>query len=129
MMIVTKLDRLARSTTDMLNIVTDLGRRGIKFRSVAEPWANTDSPAAELMLTVMAGIAPFERGRIRERQTEGIDKAREAGRYIGPKRKITPEMVAAKLAEGLGASAVAKALGCRRATFYRDASATNSSAR
>ena len=80
--VVTELDRLARSSLDMLQIITGFGRRGGKFRSLAEPWASTDNPAAELMLTVMAGIAQFERGRIRERQ-EGIAHAKAAGKYRG----------------------------------------------
>jgi DNA invertase Pin-like site-specific DNA recombinase len=50
-LVVTKLDRLARSTLDMLTIITKLGERGVKFVSLAEPWANTDSPASKLMLT------------------------------------------------------------------------------
>lgn len=69
-LVVTKLDRLGRNTIDMLTLITDLGKRGIKFTSLAEPWANTDSPAAELILTLMVGVATFERGRSRERQLE-----------------------------------------------------------
>jgi DNA invertase Pin-like site-specific DNA recombinase len=84
--IVTKLDRLARSTLDMLQVITSLGKRAITFKALAEPWASTDNPAAELMLTVMAGIAQFERGRLRERQAEGIARAKAAGKYRGRKR-------------------------------------------
>jgi len=117
--IVAKLDRLARSTIDMLTIITDLGKRGVKFQSLAEPWANTDTPAAELMLTLMAGVAQFERGRIRERQIEGIQRARAAGKYKGRKRKVTERDIWNALDRGLGPTAVSKELGCGRATVYR----------
>mgnify|MGYP001287888342 CR=1 FL=1 len=119
-LIVTRLDRLARSTIDMLNIVTGLGKREVLFRSLAEPWANTDSPAAELMLTVMAGIAQFERGRIRERQLEGIAKAKAAGKYKGRKRvPVTAETIRELQAKGLKMTKIAKELRCGRATLYR----------
>jgi DNA invertase Pin-like site-specific DNA recombinase len=62
----------------MLNIITDLGKRSIKFQSLAEPWASTDNPAAELMLTEMAGIAQFERRCIRERQPRASERALRA---------------------------------------------------
>lgn len=117
--IVAKLDRLARSTIDMLTIITDLGKRGVKFQSLAEPWANTDTPAAELMLTLMAGVAQFERGRIRERQREGIERAKAAGKYRGRKRPVTQADIWAALDRGLGPTEAAKALGCGRATVYR----------
>lgn len=118
-LVVCKLDRLARSTIDMLTIVTGLAQRGVKFQSLAEPWANTDSPAAEMLLTFMAGVAQFERGRIRERQREGIEKAKAKGIYRGKKRKITAELVRPLKAEGLGPAAIAKRLGCSRMTVYR----------
>ena len=117
-LIVTKLDRLARSTLDMLLIITDLGKRRMKFMSVAEPWANTDSPAAELMLTVMAGIAQFERGRIRERQRDGIAKAKAEGKYKGRKRAFSDERLMGLLEQNLGITAIAKELKSSRQTIY-----------
>ncbi len=117
--VVAKLDRLARSTIDMLTIITDLGKRGVKFQSLAEPWANTDTPAAELMLTLMAGVAQFERGRIRERQIEGIARAKAAGKYRGRRRKVKAPDVWAALDRGLNPTDAAKELGCGRATVYR----------
>jgi DNA invertase Pin-like site-specific DNA recombinase len=118
-LVVTKLDRLARSTIDMLTIITELAKRGVKFTSLVEPWANTDSPAAELLLTMMAGVAQFERGRIRERQAEGIAKAKTAGKYRGRKRKVNVDDVLRLKAQGLGATAIAKQLGCKRQSVYR----------
>lgn len=118
---VTKLDRLARSTIDMLTIIIGLSERGIKFTSIAEPWANTDSPAAEFMLTCMAGVATFERGRIRERQREGIARAKLLGKYKGRKRKIgvTLDAIKALKGRGLTPSQMAAELNCGRATIYR----------
>lgn len=79
--VVTKLDRMARNTLDMLTIIQDLSNRKVKFISLAEPWANTDSPAGELILTIIAGVADFERKRIRERQMAGIEAAKAKGVY------------------------------------------------
>jgi DNA invertase Pin-like site-specific DNA recombinase len=62
-----------------------LGQRGVGFRSLAEPRADTTSPAGKLMLTVMAGVAEFERERIKERQREGIARAKANGKYKGRK--------------------------------------------
>jgi DNA invertase Pin-like site-specific DNA recombinase len=118
--IVTKLDRLARSTIDMLTIITGLAKRGVTFKSLAEPWANTDSPAAELMLTVMAGIAQFERGRIRERQRDGIAAAKLAGKYRGRSKKpVTADAINALKAEGKSMREIGVELGAGRATLYR----------
>ena len=130
LLMVTKLDRLARSTIDMLTIVTDLAKRGVTFRSLAEPWANTDSPAAELMLTVMGGIAQFERGRLRERQLDGIERvkrnrevSKETGmyKYSGRARKrgVTLAAIIELKAKGLKPGQIAKELSCGRATVYR----------
>ena len=106
-LVVTKLDRLARSTLDMLMIITKLGERGVKFVSLAEPWVNTDSPASKLMLTVMAGIAEFERGRIRERQREGIVLAKTKGVFKGGKVRFDPSVIQQKRAEGMTPAQIA----------------------
>lgn len=120
-LVVTKLDRLARNTIDTLAIITDLGRRGVRFVSLAEPWANTDTPAAELVLTLMAGVAQFERARIRERQTEGIAKAKAAGKYRGraPTARAKAAEIRLLLDSGLGPSEAARRLGVSRASVYR----------
>jgi len=117
--IVTKLDRLARNTVDMLTIITDLGDRGVFFRSLAEPWADTTSPAGRLMLTVMAGVAEFERARIKERQREGIDRAKAEGRYKGSSRRHDRSTIWGLLDEGLPKAEVARRLGCNAMTVYR----------
>lgn len=118
-LIVTKLDRLARNTLDMLSIITELGEKGVGFKSLAEPWADTTNAAGKLMLVVMSGVAEFDRDRIRERQAEGIAAAKEKGIYKGAKQRFDPEAIRAKAAEGLGPTAIAKALGCTPMTVHR----------
>ena len=119
-LVVTKLDRLARSTLDMLTIITQLGERGVTFVSLAEPWANTDNPASKLMLTVMSGIAEFERGRLRERQREGIAVAKaKGGVFQGGKVRFSAAVIQQKRAEGMKPTEIARHLGCNPATVFR----------
>lgn len=118
-LVVTKLDRLARSTLDMLTVITDLGERGVKFTSLAEPWANTDSPAAKLMLTMMAGVATFERERIKERQREGIEAAKARGVYKGRKPTVPRERVLELLDGGMGPAEVARTLKIGESSVFR----------
>lgn len=118
-LVVTKLDRLARNTLDMLSIIQELGARGVGFRSLAEPWADTTSPAGKLMLTVMAGVAEFERERIKERQREGIKRAKANGVYKGGTVKHDPEAIRAMVSAGKSKAAVARELGCSVMTVHR----------
>jgi len=87
--LVTRLDRLARSTRDLLNILGTLAERGVVFRSLSDTWADTTTPHGRLMLTVLGGLAEFERELIRSRTSEGRRRARERGQAFGPKRKLT----------------------------------------
>jgi DNA invertase Pin-like site-specific DNA recombinase len=87
-LIVTRLDRLARSTFDLLGIMAQIAKRGALFRSLAEPWADTSTPTGRLMLTLLGGIAEFERHLIRERTAEGRERARKAGVRFGAKPKL-----------------------------------------
>jgi DNA invertase Pin-like site-specific DNA recombinase len=89
--IVTRLDRLARSTRDFLNIVHELNEAGAKFRSIAEPWADTTSDLGQLVLTVLAGIAEFERKLIRARTEAGIQRARENKVQFGRKPRLNAQ--------------------------------------
>jgi DNA invertase Pin-like site-specific DNA recombinase len=118
-LLVAKLDRLARSTVDMLTIITDLGKRGVKFTSLAEPWADTTSAAGELMLTVMAGVAQFERKRIKERQREGIDAAKQKGVYRGRKPTVPVDRVRELRAQGVGPAQIARELGISESSVFR----------
>ena len=70
-LVVTRLDRLARSTRDLLNVLHAVSERGAAFRSLADAWCDTSSPHGELMVTVLAGLATFERHLIRSRTEEG----------------------------------------------------------
>lgn len=88
-LVVTKLDRLARNTRDLLSIVDRIGKAGAGLISLAEPWADTTTPAGQLILTVFAGIAEFERGRILERTNEGRVNAKKNGVRFGRPRALT----------------------------------------
>lgn len=81
--VVTKLDRLARSSRDLHNIVHDLEASECGFVSLGESWCDTTTAAGKLMMTVMGGIAEFERGLIQARCEEGIARAREQGKKFG----------------------------------------------
>lgn len=118
-LVVCKLDRLARNTVDTLTLIQSLADQGVRFISLSEPWANTDSPAAKLVLTVMAGMATFERERLRERQSEGIARAKANGVYKGRKRKIFARDIRELEQQGLGPAAIARELKCSRASIYR----------
>ena len=87
--------------------------------AVLESWADTTSPAGELILTIMAGVAQFERKRIRERQREGIDAAKKAGKYTGGAVRYAPEVIRAKFAELGCQTKVALELGCDVRTVNR----------
>jgi DNA invertase Pin-like site-specific DNA recombinase len=113
---VTKLDRLARSSRDLHNILHELQERSCGFVSLGETWCDTTTDVGRLMLSIMAGISEFERGLIRKRCEEGIERAKAKGTQFGRKavldagqrRKISERM--AELAE---------VYGCGEATIWR----------
>ena len=82
-LIVTRLDRLARSTRDLLNVLATVGERKAGFRSLKDTWADTTTPHGRLMLTVLGGLAEFERELIRARTGEGRKRAQERGVRFG----------------------------------------------
>jgi DNA invertase Pin-like site-specific DNA recombinase len=88
-LIVTKLDGLARSTRDLLNTLDAIGNAGAGFRSLADAWADTTTPHGRLMLTVLGGLAEFERHLILARTDEGRKRAQARGVKFGRKRKLT----------------------------------------
>lgn len=119
---VTRLDRLARSTTDLLHIAERLKEINAGLRSLAEPWADTTSPAGRMVLTIFAGIADFERSLIGERTSAGRAAAKAKGVRFGPKPVLTHEQIthARRLIDkGQSVSEVARLLGVHRATLYR----------
>lgn len=87
---VTRLDRLARSTRDLLNVLDAIAKAGAHFRSLKDAWADTTSPHGRLMLTVLGGLAEFERELIRARTGEGRQRAMARGVKFGPRHKLTP---------------------------------------
>jgi DNA invertase Pin-like site-specific DNA recombinase len=89
-MIVTRLDRLARSTRDLLNVLAKIGEQGAGFRSLGDAWADTTTPHGRLMLTVLGGLAEFERELIRARTGEGRARAVAKGVKLGRSPKLTP---------------------------------------
>src|ERR1700720_4293919 len=88
-LVVTRLDRLARSTRDLLNTLDAIGKAGAGFRSLADTWADTTTPHGRLMLTVLGGLAEFERELIKARTGEGRERAKARGVKLGRKPKLT----------------------------------------
>jgi DNA invertase Pin-like site-specific DNA recombinase len=89
-LMVTRLDRLARSSRDLLNTLAAITAKGGGFRSLADAWADTTTPHGRLMLTVLGGLAEFERDLIRARTGEGRERAKARGVKMGRKPKLTP---------------------------------------
>jgi DNA invertase Pin-like site-specific DNA recombinase len=87
---VTRLDRLARSTRDLLNTLATITDRKAGFRSLGDTWADTTTAHGRLMLTVLGGLAEFERELIRARTGEGRERAKARGVKMGRKAKLTP---------------------------------------
>jgi DNA invertase Pin-like site-specific DNA recombinase len=89
-LLVTRLDRLARSTRDLLNVLDAIAKAGAGFRSLADAWADTTTPHGKLMITILGGLAEFERELIRARTAEGRVRAQARGVRFGRKLKLTP---------------------------------------
>src|SRR3954452_23165410 len=88
-LMVTRLDRLARSTRDLLNTLAVVTERQAGFRSLGDVWADTTTPHGRLMLTVLGGLAEFERELIRARTSEGRARAKARGQVLGRPHKLT----------------------------------------
>ena len=88
-LVVCKLDRLARSTRDLLNTLDTIGKAGATFRSLADQWADKATPHGRLMVTVLGGLAEFERHLILTRTTEGRTRAQANGVRFGRKPSLT----------------------------------------
>ena len=120
--LVTRLDRLARSTRDLLNVLGSLAERGVMFRSLADPWADTTTPHGRLMLTVLAGLAEFERELIRARTGEGRERAKKEGRKMGRPHKLTPHQqreARERHDRGESLSSIARSFNVHHATIGR----------
>jgi DNA invertase Pin-like site-specific DNA recombinase len=120
--LVTRLDRLARSTRDLLNILGTIADQGAAFRSLGDSWADTTTPHGRLMLTVLAGLAEFERELIRMRTGEGRARAKAAGRKLGRSFKLTPHQRAEAMQRreaGETLTAIAKSYNVSHSTISR----------
>jgi DNA invertase Pin-like site-specific DNA recombinase len=91
---VTRIDRLARSTFDLFAIVKTISDAGRQFRSLAEPWADTETSTGRLMLAVLGGLADVERDLIRTRTAEGRSRAKLQGQHMGRPPALTPQQQA-----------------------------------
>jgi len=105
-LIVTKLDRLARSTRDLLNTLAAIGEMGAAFKSLGDAWADTTTPAGKLMLTVLGGLAEYERHLILSRTTEGRQRAQARGVRFGRKPKLTAHQQQEALARRMAGEAL-----------------------
>ena len=122
-LVVSRLDRLARSTRDLLDLAERLSDAGAGLRSLAEPWADTTSAAGRMVLTVFAGIAEFERTLILDRTATGRAAAKHRGVRFGRPSALGPEQVALGcrlVGEGQPVREVARLLNIHRATLYRE---------
>lgn len=118
-LIVSRLDRLARSITDLREIVDGLNARGVGFRCLQQGALDTTRSDGKLLLNILGSFAEFELDIRRERQLEGIAKAKAQGVYKGRKPSIDPEEVSKALAAGESPTTLAKRLGVARSSVYR----------
>jgi DNA invertase Pin-like site-specific DNA recombinase len=122
-LMVTKPDRLARDTAHLLTVESDLTKRGIGLivLSMGGERLDTRNPTAKLMLTILGGVAAWEREIMKERQLEGIRKAKEAGAYKGrkPTVAVQAETIRAMHAAGTKPADIARTLKIARSSVYR----------
>ena len=120
--VVTRLDRLARSTAELLRIAELIQEKDAGLQSLAEPWADTTSPAGMMVLTIFAGIAQFERELIKSRTEEGRKAALQRGVPFGRPTKMRPDqrdLARQLLNEGKSVREVARTFKVHLATIYR----------
>ena len=122
-LIVVKLDRLGRNTRDVLNLVHELEEKEATLR-VLEPAIDTGGPIGRMVLTVLGMIAEMELGFIRDRQRAGIDAAKAKGVYKGRPVTFDRSRIVSPRKQGMGATEIAKAVGCKRGNIYKTLKAT-----
>lgn len=121
-LVVTRLDRLARSTRDLLNVIEDVKQAEAAFKSLADKWCDTTTPHGQLMLTVLGGLAEFERALTKARTGAGRERARVAGVRFGRPMALTDHQQRAALESLLAGTAVAdvaRMFNVERTTIYR----------
>jgi DNA invertase Pin-like site-specific DNA recombinase len=119
---VTKLDRLARSSRDLQNILHELAERSCGFVSLGESWCDTTTDVGQLIMTIMGGIAQFERNLIRKRCDEGIERAKRKGTKFGRPAALDASQrrkIAERYAAGETMAALAIDYECGEATIWR----------
>jgi DNA invertase Pin-like site-specific DNA recombinase len=122
MVVVTRIDRLARSVFDLFAIVKRIAEAGAQFRSLAEPWADTATPTGRLMLAVLGGLADVERDLIRTRTAEGRTRAMKRGQHMGRPSALTPQQqteARQRRADGATLAELAKSYNVSKATVSR----------
>ncbi len=122
MLVVTRLDRLARSTSELLRIAERITEKSAGLQSLDEPWADTTSPSGRMIMTVFAGIAEFKRTLILSRTQEGRLAAQARGVAFGRPKKMQPdqqELARDLVRHGKSISAVARTFKVHPATIYR----------
>ena len=112
-----KLDRLGRSTRDCLNLVHEIHEKGASLQ-VLEPAIDTSGPMGAMVLTVLGMVSEMELGFIKERQRAGIEAAKANGVYKGKKQNLDYDKVIELKKSGMGATAIARELGCHRTVVY-----------
>ena len=117
-LVVTRIDILARSIRDLQNIVYDLDKKGVTISATEQP-INTQTSAGKCFLDMLGVFGEFETNLRKERQMEGISKAKEKGVYKGSKPSVDVEKVKELRDSGMGGSAIAKEMGIGRASVYR----------
>lgn len=118
-LMVTRLDRLARSVGDLHQIIERLTAKGVEFQCLQQSDVVTSTSTGKLMLSILGAVAAFENDIRRERQMEGIAKAKADGRYKGRLATIDTDEVKALHERGLGASQIAREMKIGRASVYR----------
>jgi DNA invertase Pin-like site-specific DNA recombinase len=117
-LVVTRIDRLGRSVLDLQTIVKELQNKQVSLRATEQP-IDTSTPVGKCFLDMLSVFAEFETSLRKERQMEGIAKAKEKGVYSGRKRSIDAEKVKELHEQGMGATAISKELNIGRASVYR----------
>lgn len=118
-LVVTRLDRLARSVADLHRIIEMLTEKKVVFRCLNQSGVDTDTSTGRLMLAVLGAVAAFENDIRRERQFEGIAKAKAAGKYRGRPATIDPHRIKELRLSGMGPAQIARELQIGRASVYR----------
>ena len=117
-LIVVKLDRLGGNTRDVLNLVHELEEKGASLR-VLEPAIDTGGAMGRMVLTVLGMVAEMELGFIRDRQRAGIDAAKAKGIYKGRPATFDRARIVSLRKDGMGATEIVKAVGCKRGNVYK----------